>query len=170
MEEFLNSWIFKTIIALIITYIILTINKKVFKKYNTGRKIHLIFFENLIKFVVVLFCIMKIGNQNQEFHEFSTTILTSSSLLVVVIGFAFQEGLSNIIHGIIISICHPFNIGDRVSLTVDGKNITGYIENITLHHTVVNNLLTTPTGKPVGFLSPSLACNRTSFSDFGIQV
>lgn len=30
--------------------------------------------------------------------------------------------------------------------------------------------LTTPTGKPVGFLLPSLACNRTSFSDFGIQV
>ena len=33
-----------------------------------------------------------------------------------------------------------------------------------------NVLLTTPTGKPVGFLLPSLACNRTSFSDFGIQV
>ena len=31
-------------------------------------------------------------------------------------------------------------------------------------------LLTTPTGKPVGFLLPSLACNRTSFTDFGIQV
>jgi len=31
-------------------------------------------------------------------------------------------------------------------------------------------ILTTPTGKPMGFLLPSLACNRTSFSDFGIQV
>ena len=30
--------------------------------------------------------------------------------------------------------------------------------------------LTTPTGKPVGFLLSSLAYNRTSFSDFGIQV
>ena len=30
--------------------------------------------------------------------------------------------------------------------------------------------LTTPTGKPMGFLLSSLACNRTSFSDFGIQV
>ena len=27
--------------------------------------------------------------------------------------------------------------------------------------------LTTPTGKPMGFLLSSLACNRTSFSDFG---
>ena len=42
-----------------------------------------------------------------------------------------------------------------------------------LHHIMkmqVINLLTTSTGKPVGFLLPSLACNRTSFSDFGIQV
>lgn len=31
-------------------------------------------------------------------------------------------------------------------------------------------LLTTPTGLPVGFLLSSLACNRASFSDFGIQV
>ncbi len=27
-----------------------------------------------------------------------------------------------------------------------------------------------PTGKPVGFQLLSVACNRTSFSDFGIQV
>ena len=30
--------------------------------------------------------------------------------------------------------------------------------------------LTTPTGKPVGFSLPSVARNRTSFSDFGIRV
>ena len=28
--------------------------------------------------------------------------------------------------------------------------------------------LTAPTGKPVGFWLPSVACNRTSFSDFGV--
>ena len=33
---------------------------------------------------------------------------------------------------------------------------------------VVHQCLTTPTGKPVGFLLSSLACNRTSFSDFGV--
>ena len=30
------------------------------------------------------------------------------------------------------------------------------------------DLLTTPTGKPMGFRLPSVACNRTSFSDFGV--
>ena len=28
--------------------------------------------------------------------------------------------------------------------------------------------LTTPTGKPVGFWLPSVACNRTPFSGFGV--
>ena len=40
----------------------------------------------------------------------------------------------------------------------------------TITHSENNHTLTTPTGKPVGFLLSSLACNRTSFSDFGIQV
>ena len=31
-------------------------------------------------------------------------------------------------------------------------------------------ILTTPTGKPVGFLLSSFACNRTPFAGFGIQV
>ena len=31
-----------------------------------------------------------------------------------------------------------------------------------------NPTLTAPTGKPVGFWLPSVACNRTSFSDFGV--
>lgn len=35
---------------------------------------------------------------------------------------------------------------------------------------IMEKYLTTPMGKPVGFFLPSLACNRTSFSDFGIQV
>ncbi len=32
----------------------------------------------------------------------------------------------------------------------------------------INDTLTTPTGKPVGFSLPSVARNRTSFSDFGV--
>ena len=34
----------------------------------------------------------------------------------------------------------------------------------------VPDTLTTPTGKPVGFLLSSFACNRTPFAGFGIQV
>ena len=42
------------------------------------------------------------------------------------------------------------------------------------HHSWImkekSSVLTTPTGKPVGFLLSSFACNRTPFAGFGIQV
>ncbi len=44
-------------------------------------------------------------------------------------------------------------------LSIDGRD---FISFDTL------NKLTTPTGKPVGFSLPSVARNRTSFSDFGV--
>ena len=49
------------------------------------------------------------------------------------------------------------------------KNISDW-NNILSDRALTSEKLTTPTGKPVGFLLPSLACNRTSFTDFGIQV
>lgn len=60
---------------------------------------------------------------------------TSASLLVVILGFAAQEALSNVINGVFISASKPFELGDRVRLV--STNITGIIEDITLRHTVI---------------------------------
>lgn len=64
----------------------------------------------------------------------------SSSLLVVVLGFVFQEGLSNIVHGFILTFFKPFDIGDRVNVTIDGVQITGYIQSINLRNTIIRNV------------------------------
>ena len=73
--------------------------------------------------------------------DFTSQIFLSSSLIVVVLGFVFQEGLSNIVHGFILSVFKPFKIGDRVSITVDGEKITGYIKEINARHTVIQNVV-----------------------------
>ena len=70
--------------------------------------------------------------QFEAFQKFSETLLMSSSLLVVVLGFAFQTSLEDFIAGILISIFKPFNIDDRITLT--GMNVSGYIENITINN------------------------------------
>lgn len=129
-----------SLITLIITLIALKIIKVIFKKHNTRNQIHMNFLKSLLQAVVVLIAVFNIGNNITLFKSFSTTILASSSLLVVVIGFAFQEGLSTIIHGFMISIFHPFDIGDRIR--IEEENITGIVENITLRHTVIKNLTT----------------------------
>lgn len=138
--NFFQNKIVISVITLIIALVVLKVISLLFNKYDIKNEIHIKFLKSFIQAFVVIIAIFKIGNEIPSFKAFSTTILTSSSLLVVVIGFAFQEGLSTIIHGIMISIFHPFNIGDRIR--IDEKNITGIVENITLRHTVIRNLAT----------------------------
>lgn len=137
---FLSNKIVLSIITVLIALVLLNVTSRIFKKYDIKKEIHIKFLKNFIQAFIIVVAIFKIGNGIPSFKAFSTTILTSSSLLIVVIGFAFQEGLSTIVHGIMISIFHPFNIGDRIR--IDERNITGIVEDITLRHTVVRNLTT----------------------------
>ena len=73
--------------------------------------------------------------------DFASQIFLSSSLIVVVLGFVFQEGLSNIVHGFILSVFSPFKLGDRVTVTSDGEKITGYIKEINARHTIIQNVV-----------------------------
>ena len=99
------------------------------------------FIKGCLKAFVVITMGMKIISLSAELSGFASQILMSSSLIVVVLGFVFQEGLSNIVHGFILSIFKPFNLGDRVHITVDGESITGYVDAIDLRHTIIINVL-----------------------------
>ncbi len=103
--------------------------------------ITLSFIKLCIKAFIVIILGMKILGLIPGMDDFTSQILMSSSLIVVVLGFVFQEGLSNIVHGVIISIFKPFNIGDRVHVSIDGESITGYIQAIDLRHTIINNVM-----------------------------
>lgn len=107
------------------------------KKKNN---IHISFLEGCVKAFLIITIGMKICSLSQMLSEFTSQILMSSSLIVVVLGFVFQEGLSNIVHGFILSIFKPFKIGDRVRVTIDGESITGYIQSIDLRSTIIQNV------------------------------
>lgn len=127
----------KSIILIVtITIILIKIVKFAFLKIlEKNNKIHLRFFKNFIVCIIVIFAVYSICSKFKAFEDFSAAILTSSSLLVVVLGFAFQTSLEDFIAGILISIFKPFNIGDRVNLV--NSKITGYIEDITIRHTII---------------------------------
>lgn len=108
------------------------------KKKNT---IHISFLKGCLKAIAIISIGMKICSLSQVLSGFTSQILMSSSLIVVVLGFVFQEGLTNIVHGFILSIFKPFQIGDRVSITIDGESITGYIQSIDLRSTIIRNVV-----------------------------
>lgn len=111
------------------------------KKTKRGPAIHVNFLKACLKALFVIIAILQIGSQYAVVEKFYSSILMSSSLIVVVLGFVMQEGISNIVHGFIISVFKPFELGDRIRVLVDGQEITGYVEAITLRNTVIRNVV-----------------------------
>jgi len=63
------------------------------------------------------------------------SIVASSGIVAVIIGFASQNTFANIVSGLFISFFKPFRIGDRIRF-ID-RNTVGIVEDITLRHTVL---------------------------------
>ncbi|MDO5345637.1 MAG: mechanosensitive ion channel family protein [Lachnospiraceae bacterium] len=112
----------------------------IFKPLKKKNSIHISFLKGCIQAFLIITIGMKICSLSQVLSGFASQILMSSSLIVVVLGFVFQEGLTNIVHGFILSIFKPFQIGDRVKITIDGESITGYVKNIDLRSTIIQNV------------------------------
>ena len=98
------------------------------------------FLAGMIKAVIAIVLIVRIVNLFFPISGIAEQILMSSSLVVVVLGFVFQEGLSNIVHGFILSVSRPFQIGDRVMVTIDGTSLTGYVRTMGLRSTTIQNV------------------------------
>lgn len=95
------------------------------------------FMKGVLEAVVVIYTFLRLAQLSDIMSRFASAILMSSSLLVVVFGFIFQEGLSNIIHGFILTVFKPFDVGDRVEVNTGQDKISGYIKSMTLRHTVI---------------------------------
>jgi len=72
---------------------------------------------------------------------FSTVVaalIAGSGILALTIGLAAQESLGNAFNGLFLSVSKPFEVGDRVHLV--NADITGFIEDISIRHTVIRTL------------------------------
>lgn len=99
------------------------------------QKIALYFLKGTCQAVVSFVFLFIFLSQFDFFEKISRTLVLSSSLLVAVVGFACQKSLEDVVAGLMISIYKPFEVGDRINMPE--KNISGYIEAISVRHTVV---------------------------------
>ncbi|HWQ51848.1 MAG TPA: mechanosensitive ion channel domain-containing protein [Terriglobales bacterium] len=76
--------------------------------------------------------------QVEALRSLLVSLLATSSVIAVAVAFASQEAVANIVSGIFLTIFAPFTIGDRIRLPE--KNITGFVEDINLRHTVIRTL------------------------------
>ena len=125
------------ILPLLLAYIVNHLIIKYISKERLRGKIHLVFLRGIIIALVWIEAVAYtvLGN-GPDFDKAWKTFAGSSALLVAIFGLAAQSTLSNVFAGIAItaSSSRPFDIGDRIKIdSID----PGYVENITLRHTVI---------------------------------
>lgn len=136
LQELFTNKFFISFLYIIVGYLFIALIKKIFKNIQKKNdQIYIKFLRNVLQGIIIIFVFFQIGNKFDSIRDFSNTVLTSSSLLVVVLGFAFQESLADFIAGFLISIFKPFNTNDRVHLI--NSDISGTIETITIRHTII---------------------------------
>lgn len=126
---------------LIALILLLRLVDLIFKPLKKRGALYVTFSQGCLKAFLIITIGMKICSLSETLSGFTSQILMSSSLIVVVLGFVFQEGLTNIIHGFILSVFKPFDIGDRVRINIDGEIITGYVKSIDLRSTIIQNVM-----------------------------
>lgn len=136
LEEINIGIIINIAIICIFTTIACKITDIIFDKLlKKNSEIHFKFTRSVMKAMLYIIGACTVGMQFQVTAEISKALIQSTSLLVAVVGFAAQSVLSDVISGMMISWCKPYNIGERI--TVKSTEVTGIVEDITIRHTVI---------------------------------
>jgi small-conductance mechanosensitive channel len=87
----------------------------------------------LISWVFFLLAAIIILAGIPQFKSFSYSLLASAGVLAIVLGFATQKTLSNVVSGIFLALYEPFRIGDKIKIL----DQYGEVEDLTLRHTII---------------------------------
>lgn len=115
------------------TLLVLQIIRRIFAK--SGNAIHLKFLRSMLEGVTWVAGLFLITAQIPGMSRITQALLAGSGIVALVLSLAAQESFSNLVSGMLISICRPFDVGDRIHLI--NSDITGWVEDITLRHTVI---------------------------------
>jgi small-conductance mechanosensitive channel len=72
--------------------------------------------------------------QFTELKRLATGILASTAVLGLIVGFAAQHTIANMVAGVQIGVSQPIRIGDRITF----EETTGRVTDITLSYTYVD--------------------------------
>ncbi|MCL2212312.1 MAG: mechanosensitive ion channel family protein [Oscillospiraceae bacterium] len=142
LENFLSSpdflWVALRVVATIVST---TLAAKVFRitwRAISRETIHHKAIKHIISGLIWLAGIILALSWIPEFGDTAATLIAGSGLVILAFGLAAQETLGNAFSGLFISMFKPFEVGDRINLV--GMDIVGFVEDITLRHTIIRTL------------------------------
>jgi len=101
---------------------------------SRSTKTRLRFLRRLVILIVFLVLLAIALSQFTEFKRVATGILASTAVIGLVVGFAAQHTIANMVAGIQIAVSQPFRIGD----TIDFEEKDGRVTDITLSYTYID--------------------------------
>lgn len=95
------------------------------------------FIQHLSTFIMWIVLALIFSHVVPSLNKLTTSLLAGVSIVSVVIGFAAQSTLGNLVSGISLVIYKPFRRGDRLQLTTPTGLETGIVEDLSLGYTVL---------------------------------
>lgn len=99
----------------------------------------------------------------EPLRAIASSLLAGAGILAVVVGFASQHALSNVISGLFIVMFKPFRVNDIVTLV--SNNQSGIIEEITLRHVVIRDFQNRRLVIPNSIMSDEIILNANMSDD-----
>jgi small-conductance mechanosensitive channel len=101
---------------------------------SRSTKTRLRFVRRLIFATIFVVVAMIALSQFTDLKRLATGVLASTAVIGLVVGFAAQHSIGNLVAGVQIAIAQPFRIGDRI--TFEEKD--GRVTDITLSYTYID--------------------------------
>jgi small-conductance mechanosensitive channel len=95
------------------------------------------FLAKLARYAVYVFAFAAYAHFIPALSGIGTASLASISVLTVILGFAAQNTLGNLIAGISLLLYRPFKLGDRLQIIAPTGIETGTVESLTLGYTLL---------------------------------
>ncbi|HII72100.1 TPA: mechanosensitive ion channel family protein [Candidatus Woesearchaeota archaeon] len=108
------------------------------KRYEPGHKpdtTKFVVLRRLISVLIYLVGFAAIIYVIPEFRAVSYSILAGAGVFAIIIGFAAQNALGNILSGVFLATSQPIRVGDRILI----DEIKGIVEDITLRHVIIRS-------------------------------
>ncbi|NNF02074.1 MAG: mechanosensitive ion channel family protein [Bacteroidia bacterium] len=128
------------VVAIIVSTILRKLVSHLINKNATTLKAdptNFYFLKNALPFLIyaaaLLFILLKIPG----LRNFGAALFAGAGVFAAVLGFASQKAFANIISGVFILIFKPFKVNDWIIL---GEKWRGWVEEITLRHTVIKDM------------------------------
>ena len=146
-----------TVIIIILATLAIGLLHRVLYKRVSPKHLFWLFLNSIIQGIIYVVGLILAVSMIPQLSRLSTTLLAGSGIVAIAVSLSAQESFSNIVSGLFISLFRPFNVGDRIKLVSSG--VVGYVESITLRHTVIKTLTNTRITVPTSIMNKEIIEN-----------